>query len=288
MVAAVGTRSPAQVRSHAQKYLQKLEKQLAAPAPSSPTTTAPSPPAAASTKRALGAEAPAPLSKRKKALPPQFTIAAIRGRIIVFSGKVYFHGEHVTERKWRRLVAYLGGEVRSQISSQTDYVITNDVNAPVNNVANAASHGATVVSDDDLSKLLTPEMFEKADAAYVANLKAPVTKTLASLGELAGACIVVTGRDRELERMALCAKLRSCGATTKDEVGDVKKATFVVRCASGVTMTEKLIEARSCGIPVVEVANLHALWRAAAPAPCAVAAPSPRRRALAENLAPSA
>ena len=53
-------------------------------------------------------------------------------------------------------------------------------------------------------------------------------------------------------------------------------------------MTEKLIEARSCGIPVVEVANLHALWRAAAPAPCAVAAPSPRRRALAENLAPSA
>ena len=287
MVAAVGTRSPAQVRSHVQKYLKKLKKQLAAPTPSSPTTTTP---AAASTKRALDADASAPPSKRKKALPPRFTIAAIRGRIIVFSGEVYIDGEHVTERQLRRLVEYLGGEVRDGISYQTDYVIAGDVNSKAYKVVNAASRGAIVVSGDDLSKLLTPEMFEKADAAYVANLKAPVTKTLSSLGELAGALVVVTGRDHELERMALCAKLRSCGATTKDKVEDVKKATFVVRCAfnAGVTMTEKLIEARSCGIPVVEVANLHALWRAAAPAPCAVAAPSRRRRALAENLAPSA
>ena len=288
--AIVRTRSPEQVRTHAQKYLKKLEKQLAAPAPSSPTTTTPPPVAAASTKRALDADASAPPSKRKKALPPPFSLAAIRGRIIVFSGKVYIHGEHVTERQLRRLVEYLGGGVRDVISYKSDYVIAGDVNSEAYKVVNAASRGAIVVSGDDLSKLLTPEMFEKADAAYVAKLKAPVTKTLASLGELAGACIVVTGRDRELERMALCAKLRSCGATTKDKVGDVKKATFVVRCAfnAGVTMTEKLIEARSCGIPVVEVANLHALWRAAAPAPCAVAAPSPPRRALAENLAPSA
>ena len=200
---------------------------------------------------------------------------------------VYIDGEHVTERQLRRLVSYLGGEVRDVISYQTDYVITGDVNSEAYKVVNAASRGAIVVSGDDLSKLLTPEMFEKADAAYVANLKAPVTKTLASLGELAGACVVVTGRDRELERMALCAKLRSCGATTKDKVEDVKKATFVVRCA-GVTTTEKLMEARSCGIPVVEVANLHALWRAAAPTPCAVAAPSPGRRPLAENFTPSA
>ena len=284
VLAAVRTRSLTQFNKYAQTFRKRL---LAAAAALSLPTTTPSPPAAASTKRALDADAPAPLPKRTKALPPQFTIEAIRGRIIVCSGEVYFDGEHVSERKWRRLVAYLGGEVRTAISYQTDYVFAHDVNAPVNNVANAASRGAIVVSDDVLTKLLTPEMFEKADAAYLANLKAPVTKTLSSLGELAGACVVVTGRDRELERMALCAKLRSCGATTKDKVGDVKKATFVVRCA-GVTTTEKLMEARSCGIPVVEVANLHALWRAAAPAPCAVAAPSPRRRALAENLAPSA
>ena len=287
VLAAVPTRSWTQVYTCAQKFRRRL---LAAAALISPTTTTSPPPNAASTMRPCDDATAAPLPKRKKPLPPPFTIAAIRGRIIVFSGEVYIDGEHVTERQLRRLVSYLGGEVRDAISYQTDYVIAGDVNSKAYKVVNAASRGATVVSDDGLSTLLTPEMFEKADAAYLANLKAPVTKTLASLGELAGACVVVTGRDRELERMALCAKLRSCGATTKDKVEDVKKATFVVRCAfnAGVTMTEKLIEARSCGIPVVEVANLHALWRAAAPAPCAVAAPSPRRCALAENVAPSA
>ena len=286
VVAAVGTRTLAQVRSHAQKFKKKLKKKLEADdaAASSPTTT-PSPPA--STKRPRSDDAAAPASSRKKPLPPAFAINEIPDRVFVFSGDVYIDGVHVPERILRRLISHLGGVGRKGISYSTDYVITNNVGSKDFNVEYAASHGAIVVSDAVLSELLEPGALEKAKKAYLANLKHVVLKTLASLTELDGARVVVTGRDQDLDRVALCAALRFHGATTFNKLENVKGATLVVRGVfnAGVTATEKLIEARLHGIPVVEVADLVALGLAAAPAPCASAAPSTRKRPLGDNSA---
>ena len=287
VLAAVGTRSRAQVRSHAQKYQAKLL--AAAAALSSPTSATPSPTAAASTKRPCDDATAAPSAKRSKQLPPPLSLATIPGSTVVCSNWITIRGQRLTHREFGWLFEYLGATVKTDVSRKTSYLILDrDADPEKGKAARAAELGFRVVTDDVVSELLADDTFALAKRAQLAKHR-HVVGSLGSLAEAKGKLFVPTGTFPGLSKDQLCAALEACGAKFSDQLADVKRAAFLVQGkAAGAAPSEKLTEARLYGIPVLEASVLVGLGLAAAPAPCAVAAPSPRRRALAENLAPSA
>jgi len=285
--AAVRTRSPTQIKSHAQKYRQKL---LAAAALISPTSATPPPPDAASTMRPCDDATAAPSAKRsKQLLPPPLSLATIRGRTVVCSNWITIRGQRLTHREFGWLFEYLGATVKTDVSRKTSYLILDrDADPEKGKAARAAELGFRVVTDDVVSELLADDTFALAKRAQLAKHR-HVVGSLGSLAEAKGKLFVPTGTFPGLSKDQLCAALEACGAKFSDNLADVKRAAFLVQGkAAGAAPSEKLTEARLYGIPVLEASVLAGLGLAAAPAPCAVAAPSPHRRALAENLAPLA